>query len=256
LETGVITISSLGVLAVAGFLSVANASAQAAGLSNQKQNASVIELYTSQGCSSCPEADQLLNQLAQRPDVIALSFPVSYWDYLGWKDTLARPENSERQRGYARILGDGEVFTPEVIVNGMQNCVGSNLADIEKAFKTTKPLVGKEAVPLSARLGGGRLIIDAGAAPSGSQHQKGKVWVASVLSALTVKITRGENAGNVVTYTNVVRDLTEAGEWSGAPISYDLPLNSLSKDGDMFVVFLQTEELGPIVGATRVAGRW
>jgi len=214
----------------------------------------VIELYTSQGCSSCPEADHLLNKLAQRPDVITLSFPVSYWDYLGWKDTLARPENTERQRSYAKILGDGEVYTPQVIVNGMRNCLGNRLADIERAVKSTAPLIGKEAVPLAAHIENSRLVIDAGEAPPGSRHQKGKVWVASVLSSLTVQITRGENAGNVVTYTNVVRELMEAGEWAGAPVSYALPLNSLSKDGDVFVVFLQTDALGPIVGATRVAG--
>ena len=248
-------VSSLGGLVVAGILSVASISVHAAGASSPKYP-SVIELYTSQGCSSCPEADHLLNKLAQRPDVIALSFPVSYWDYLGWKDTLARPENSERQRSYARILGDGEVYTPQAIVNGMQNCLGNRLADIETAVKSTAPLIGKEAVPLAARIEKGRLVIDAGGAPPGSRHRKGKVWVASVLSSLTVQITRGENAGNVVTYTNVVRELMEAGEWAGAPVSYALPLNSLSKDGDVVVVFLQTEALGPIVGATRVAGGW
>ncbi len=248
-------ISSLGILVAAGILSILSISAHASGAISPKY-ASVIELYTSQGCSSCPEADQLLNKLAQRPDVIALSFPVSYWDYLGWKDTLARPENSERQRGYAKILGEGEVYTPEAIVNGMQNCLGNSLADIETAVKSTEPLIGKEAVTLAARIEGGRLVIDAGEAPAGSRHRKGKVWIASVLSSLTVKIKRGENAGNVVTYTNVVRDLTEAGEWGGAPVSYALPLNSLSKDGDKFVVFLQTENLGPIVGAARVAGGW
>ena len=249
------TISSLGILVLAGMLSVANASAEASGEAAPK-TASVIELYTSQGCSSCPEADQLLNQLAHRPDVIALSFPVSYWDYLGWKDTLARPENTERQRNYAKIFGDGEVYTPQAIVNGMRNCLGNSLADIETAVKTTKPILGKEAVPLGVRVEGGRLIIDAGGAPPGSRHQTGKVWIASVLSALTVQIKRGENAGNVVTYTNVVRDLTEAGEWRGAPVSYAVPVNSLSKDGDMLVVFLQTGDLGPIVGAVRAAGVW
>ncbi len=249
------TISSLGILAVAGLLSVANVSAEAAGEAIPK-SASVIELYTSQGCSSCPEADQLLKQLAQRPDVIALSFPVSYWDYLGWKDTLARPENTERQRSYAKILGDGEVYTPQAIVNGMRNCLGNSLTDIETAVKTTVPLVGEEAVTLNARLEDGKLIIDAGGSAPGSRHQKGKIWVAAVLSSLSVQITRGENAGNVVTYTNVVRELTEAGEWRGSAASYALPLSSLSKDGDTFVVFLQTENLGPIVGAVRVAGGW
>ncbi len=255
METVLSTISSLGILVLAGLLSVTNASAQSSGESVPK-TASVVELYTSQGCSSCPEADQLLNQLAQRPDVIALSFPVSYWDYLGWKDTLARPENTERQRNYAKILSDGEVYTPQAIVNGMRNCLGNSKADIESAVKTTKPLLGKEAVPLSVRFEDGKVIIDAGEAPPGSRHRKGKVWIATALSSLTVPITRGENAGAVVTYTNVVRDLTEAGEWRGAPASYAVPLNSLSKDGDTLVVFLQTGDLGPIVGAARVARGW
>ena len=247
------TISSLGVLAVACFLPVANPPARAAG-SSQNHGASVIELYTSQGCSSCPEADKLLNRLAQRPDIIALSFPVSYWDYLGWKDTLARPENSERQRGYAKIFGDGEIYTPQAIVNGMQNCLGNSLPDIETAVKATKPLAGREAVELSARVEGGRLVIEAGEAPPGSRHRNGRVLVAAVQRASKVKITRGENAGTDLTYTNVVRRLTEAGEWSGEPVSYSLPLNALSQEGDQFVVFLQTGKLGPIVGAARVAG--
>ncbi len=256
LEIVVTKISSLRIFFVAaGLLSVASASVQTSAANNPK-SASVIELYTSQGCSSCPEADQLLNQLAQRPDIIALSFPVSYWDYLGWKDTLARPQNTERQRGYAKILSEGEVYTPQVIVNGMQNCLGNSRADIETAVGATAPLVGKEAVALSARLENDRLIIDAGAAAPGTQLQEGKVWVASVLSSLTVQITRGENAGSVVTYTNVVRDLVEAGEWRGSPVSYALPRNALSKDGDMLVVFLQTAELGPILGATRLPQGW
>lgn len=247
------TISSLGILAVGCFLSITSPSALAAGTS-QNHGPSVIELYTSQGCSSCPEADKLLNRLAQRPDIIALSFPVSYWDYLGWKDTLARPENSQRQRGYARIFGDGEVYTPQAIVNGMRNCLGNSLSDIETAVKATKPVAGSEAVELSARVEGDRLIIDAGEAPPGSLHRKGKVLIAAVQGTSKVKITRGENAGIDLTYTNVVRGLTEAGEWSGAPVSYSLPLNALSQEADRFVVFLQTGELGPIVGAVRVAG--
>ncbi len=248
------TFSSLGMLAVACLFSVADPSRPMAGENAPSASASFIELFTSQGCSSCPEADQLLEQLAQRPDVIALSFPVSYWDYLGWKDTLARPENTERQRNYAKILGEGDVYTPQAIVNGMQDCVGSNLAAIESAVQSTAPIIGKEAVPLSVHHGDGKLIIDIGAAPAGSRHRKGKVWVATVLRSLTVPIKRGENAGNVVTYTNVVRELTEAGQWEGAPASYAMPVSALPKDGDMLVVFLQAESLGPIVAATRVGG--
>ena len=248
------TFPSLGLLAVAGLLSIVHVSGPALGES-APETASVIELYTSQGCSSCRSADEILKTLAERPDVIPLSFPVTYWDYLGWKDTLARPENSDRQRSYAKIIGEGKIYTPQAIVNGMQDCLGNSLAEIEAAVRDTGAIVEKEAVPLKVSLKANRLIIETGGAPKGSQHQKGKVWVASVRRSLTVPIARGENAGSSVTYTNVVRNLTEAGDWAGAPTSYSLPVNAkLSKDGDMLVVFLQTDDLGPIVAATRVAG--
>ena len=117
---------------------------------------SVIELFTSQGCSSCPAADRLLQDLSQRQDLIALSFPVTYWDYLGWKDTLARPEYTERQREYATIQRDGQVYTPEVVVNGSQSCVGSNREAIETALRSTAATLRKEAVPLTVHREAGR----------------------------------------------------------------------------------------------------
>src|SRR4051794_13625985 len=92
----------------------------------------VVELFTSQGCASCPPADALLSELAKRPNVIALSFPVDYWDYLGWKDTLAQPAFTARQRGYAHLRGDRQVYTPQLIVNGRKPCVGSDRAQIEQ----------------------------------------------------------------------------------------------------------------------------
>jgi len=95
----------------------------------------VVELFTSQGCSSCPPADARLAELARRPDVIALTLPVDYWDYLGWKDTLAQPEFSVRQRAYSHGRGDRAVFTPQMVVNGMAACVGSDKAAIERAME-------------------------------------------------------------------------------------------------------------------------
>ncbi|MBI4723568.1 MAG: DUF1223 domain-containing protein, partial [Rhodomicrobium sp.] len=174
--------------------------------------------------------------------------------YLGWKDTLARPENAERQRSYAAAHGDGQVYTPQIIVNGLKTCVGSDLASIEAALKSTALTLGKEAVPLSVRREGRKLTIETGAAPAGSPHKTGKVWVAAVVHSVPVAIGRGENAGRTVTYTNVVRYLIEAGRWEGAPTSYAVPLGSIPKDGDMIVVFLQTDTLGPIVAATRIKG--
>ncbi len=214
---------------------------------------SVIELFTSQGCSSCPPADRLLRQLSQRPGVIALSFPVTYWDYLGWKDTLARPEYAERQRRYAAIEG-GEVYTPEAVVNGVKHCVGSDLKAIEYALKATAPIAGEEAVALSVRREDGRLIIETGAAREDAEHKTGKVWVAAVRRSLEVAIKAGENSGQKITYTNVVLGLTEAGAWEGAPAAYSVLLSSIPKGGEMLVAFLQAEPLGPIIGVVRIQG--
>jgi hypothetical protein len=244
---------SAGASMIAGYLGLI-AAIPAVPVQAVAEQIAVVELFTSQGCSSCPAADHLLEELARRPDLLALSFPVTYWDYLGWKDTLAYPQYSERQREYAALKGDGQVFTPEAVVNGMQACVGSDRDAIEAALKTTNLALAKEMVSLTLRAEGGRLIIEAGGAPETSQHRRGKVWVASVRRAAPVAIGRGENAGRVVTYTNVVRHLAEAGEWQGAPASYAVPLNAFPKDGDMYVAFLQTEKLGPIVAAARSKG--
>ncbi len=214
---------------------------------------SVIELFTSQGCSSCPAADRLLRQFSQRPGVIALSFPVAYWDYLGWKDTLARPENAERQRRYDAIKG-GEVYTPEAVVNGVRHCVGSDLEAIEYALKATDTIVRNEAVGLSVRQEGAKLIIETGAAREGARYRTGKVWVAAVRHSAEVAIRAGENSGRKITYTNVVLGLTEAGAWEGAPASYSVQLSSIPKDREMLVAFLQAEPLGPIVGTARFQG--
>lgn len=244
------TSSAFGVLAVAGICGLGDPCfAQTAGPAQP----SVIELFTSQGCSSCVPADRLLKQLAERPGVIALSFPVTYWDYLGWKDTFARPENSERQRRYAAIQGS-EVYTPEAVVNGIKECVGSDLNAIESALKATALQLRKESVPLSVRQESGKLVIETGAAPLDSEHKTGKVWVAAVRRSADVAIAAGENKGRRVTYTNVVLGLTEAGGWHGAPESFAVPSSSILQDRDMLVVFLQAEPLGAIVGAARFKG--
>lgn len=231
-------------------LPMSAALAQNASLQN-----SVVELFTSQGCSSCPPADRLLQDLSKKPGIIAMSFPVTYWDYLGWRDTLARQEYSERQRAYAEARGDGEVYTPQAVINGVKSCVGSNLDAIQEALNSTRQDVRKLAVPLQVHKENGKLIIDAGAAPEGSNARSGKVWVLSVIPSAAVTIGQGENAGRTVTYTNVVRKMTRAGDWQGAPASYAMPLtNTAQEQGDTLIVFLQAEHFGPIVAAARVDG--
>ena len=108
----------------------------------------VIELFTSQGCSSCPPADEVLKSYAEQENVIALSLPVDYWDYIGWKDTLASPKNTERQRSYAKSLGSGSVYTPQAVINGVVHVVGSNRSEIEKGLEKTETAFARRRIPL------------------------------------------------------------------------------------------------------------
>ena len=122
----------------------------------------VLELFTSQGCSSCPPADALLKEYAKRDDVVAISFPVSYWDYLGWKDTLAKGEHNERQRAYAHHRGDREIYTPQLIVNGLAHVVGSHPDDIDTAMSATGGKLETMTVPVSVEVSDGKATIDYG----------------------------------------------------------------------------------------------
>src|SRR5439155_17243412 len=108
----------------------------------------VFELFTSQGCSSCPPADRLLGELAHDPAIVALSLPIDYWDYLGWKDTLANPRHAARQRGYARVRGDREVYTPQAVINGAMHALGSDKAAIDAAIRTTQADSSTLSVPV------------------------------------------------------------------------------------------------------------
>ena len=122
----------------------------------------VLELFTSQGCNSCPPADAILGEYAKNGDILALSFPVDYWDYLGWKDTLASHENTVRQKAYAEARGDRQVYTPQVIVNGATHVVGSNRQQIEAALNTSKPL----PVPITMTAGTDSTTVTVGAQPT------------------------------------------------------------------------------------------
>ena len=163
-------------------------------------NLAVIELFTSQGCSSCPPADALLAELGKRPGLITLSFSVDYWNYLGWHDTLSSPANSERQRDYARRRGDGQVYTPQAVVDGVMHVNGSNEAAIEMAVRTAGKKFGAAKVPVSMRAEDSTLVIDIGMAPEGSDQREATVWLAVAKDKETVAITRGENRGKTITY--------------------------------------------------------
>jgi len=213
-------------------------------------NLAVIELFTSQGCSSCPPADALLAELGKRPGLITLSFSVDYWNYLGWHDTLSSPANSERQRDYERRRGDGQGYTPQVVVDGVMHVNGANEAAIEMAVRTVGKKLGAAKVPVSIHAEDSTLVIDIGMAPEGSDKREATVWLAVAKDKETVAITRGENRGKTITYSHPVRELSPVGMWKGEAMSLRLPLKDLrTAPGDFLVALLQVENCGPILGA-------
>ncbi len=162
----------------------------------------VVELFTSQGCSSCPPADAYLHDLAKRTDVIALSYNVGYWDYLGWKDTLASLAHTERQRAYARTLGLSGVYTPQIVVNGIAEGVGSRRHEIEPALESAKPL------PVSISFTGEGDALSLSVGPGETPERPATLWLVRYTKEERVEISRGENRGRTIAYTHAVRQLT------------------------------------------------
>lgn len=195
----------------------------------------VLELFTSQGCSSCPPADDLATKLAERDDLLVLTLPVHYWDYLGWKDTFARPEHADRQYGYARLRGDGQVYTPQVVVNGVAHVVGSREEQIEAAVSQAKAL----NVDINMQAANGRVTVDVGDAGA-SGAAEGTLWLVTYKKSGSVKIARGENHGRSQTYTNIVTDMRPVGMWKGDAMSVELPISEIMKEGaDGCAIILQ-----------------
>jgi hypothetical protein len=211
----------------------------------------VLELFTSQGCSSCPPADRLLTALAHDPTRIVLTFPIDYWDFIGWKDTFAEPAFTARQKAYAMARGDSHVYTPQAIIDGLVDTVGSDRAAIEQAVTTYKGHNGALAVPLQIDEASGVLHIDIGAGEGGPAG----IYVLRVIRSRTVAIGRGENSGHTVTYTNVVRAMRKIGEWDGT--AQKLSLTELRGDDEGYVVLLQQGSLerpGAILAAAKSDG--
>jgi hypothetical protein len=211
----------------------------------------VLELFTSQGCSSCPAADALLTTMARKPDIVAVSFPVDYWDYIGWKDTLADSVFGARQHAYASVHDQEHVYTPQMVIDGLVGVVGSDRGAIESAIAAGKGRDGAVSLPMRFSHAGGVLAVDVPAGDGGPAD----VVALRVLRSKTVRIGRGENAGRVVTYTNVVRAIDKLGAWTGTMASFTLP--ELHGDDEGYVVLLQKGALdkpGAILGAVKTAG--
>ncbi|MDE2329398.1 MAG: DUF1223 domain-containing protein [Bradyrhizobium sp.] len=213
----------------------------------------VVELFTSQGCSSCPPADRLMGELSKDPSIIALSMPIDYWDYLGWKDTLADSRFSALQRAYSHMRGDRDVYTPQAVINGSVHVIGSDRPGIENAIEETGKTNGVMSVPVSMSVTGRQINVSVAASRSGPAAMRGEVWICSVSKAVPISIGRGENRGREITYYNVVRNLLKVGDWNGTPSSWTVPLENISRDGvDAAAVYVQDgnrDRPGPMLGA-------
>jgi len=191
--------------------------------------------------------------LAKDPSVIALSLPIDYWDYLGWKDTLADSRFSARQKAYSHMRGEREVYTPQVVVNGSAHVIGSDRNGIESAIDDTKKADGVMSVPVSMTLAGKQINISVAASSKGPATGHGEVWICSISKAVPITIGRGENRGREITYHNVVRNLLKVGDWNGTSGSWTVPLENISREGvDAAVVYVQDgnrDKPGPMLGA-------
>jgi hypothetical protein len=207
----------------------------------------VVELFTSQGCSSCPPADALLGKLAERKDILALSLPITYWDMLGWKDTLASEANTRRQKAYAAAMGRGGIYTPQMIIDGTTDVVGSREGQVDAAIAARTADMRSIPVTLSATPEALHIAIGAGTAKNGTDAT---VWLFHILSHASVHVTAGENQGRTLFYRDSVRDVRAIGIWKGQPLSLDLPRSDpLGSSYDTVAVVLQDGGYGRIIGA-------
>lgn len=206
----------------------------------------VVELFTSQGCSSCPPADEILGEIAERDDVIALALHVDYWDYIGWKDEFADPQHTVRQRAYSRAAGKRTIYTPQMVIGGRDHIVGTKpmkLADLLQVHKSApKPAT------VSLKRNGGRVAISV-TAKSRIPNPGAVIYFVTYTAKENVSVRRGENAGRTLTYHNVVNDMIPVGRWDGKG-TYSATVRV--SENRPVAVLVQSGKTGPILGAAQL----
>jgi hypothetical protein len=216
----------------------------------------VVELFTSEGCSSCPPADALLFDLREDDDVLALAFHVDYWDYLGWQDRFASHDFTNRQRGYARALGSPMVYTPQLVVNGADHVVGSARSKVYAAIAEARE---KRTVNLDIGLSMDDHQALTVSIPAATYHGEATIWFVRYALEADSTITSGENAGRLLRHANVVEELTAIGMWKGEAMDITLPWEAIEGEADDdeyegfgCAIIVQQEGLGPILGAREI----
>jgi hypothetical protein len=204
----------------------------------------LVELFTSQGCSSCPAADQFAGKLMNRPNIMMVSLNVDYWDYLGWKDTLAQPAYTKRQMDYAHARGDMDVYTPQMVINGSTHAVGSNQDAVAAAIASARSK--SPAMTLVVEAFTKNLKVSLPKSISGDAT----LWAMSIARKVDVKIQRGENSGKVITYNNVVQKLAKLATWSASDTQLIFPRNPNVENG---LLILQSGTVGPVLAMGKIS---
>jgi hypothetical protein len=233
-------------IAGAGLLAAGDAAAE--GKAGQSNGPWAVELFTSQGCSSCPPADALLGKLARRPDIVALSFHIDYWDYIGWKDRFATKETTDRQRAYARTLRQKYVYTPEMVIDGRVHQPGIKDGQVEAMLADAKRQSAARTTPVIKRMADGTL----------------RIWLASAKLEKPADVTlfvydrrhstpvgRGENEGRRLDNFNVVRHFEIVSRWEGAEAHWTVPADRAQPEQGLAVIVQQSDH-GPALGANKL----
>lgn len=217
-----------------------------------KKPRAVVELFTSQGCTSCPKADAMLSEMADDGSVVALAYHVDYWDYLGWRDTLANAENTARQQEYSRMFGNRSVYTPQVVVNGRQQINGTKRLKIERAIERMDGTAQGMTVDVEISYSGDSVVIETGDA--GKEVADAQIVLIYFKPATKVEIEDGKNTGRSFTYVNAVSGFHSVGVWDGGATRLELPVSEMAKKGAGGCAVLVQKMLpdglpGPILGS-------
>jgi hypothetical protein len=230
------------------FLSATGASLVAPPVARAEARPVLLELFTSQGCSSCPPADAILGKLVGRTDVYAISLNVDYWDYLGWRDMLAKPEHSRRQFDYGKARGDMQVYTPQVVANGRRHAVGNSAAAVNALIAESHA----DALDVRIELQQTKknLLVKL---PAQAFSGEATLWLMAIAPSVTQAIGHGENADTTVTYHNVVRSMVPATMWSGQAFIGEWMRDAvMPADCTGCIAVLQRDKTGPVIGLARV----